>query len=619
MYLAGVAFFLARLFAGMHAARRLRRSSTALCGCLRRSAGVTVPVTIGAIRPVILLPAASGHWSHAKRAAVIHHELEHVRRRDPLLGCLAAVNKALFWFHPLAWWLEHHLAALAEYAADDAAILATGNRRAYAQTLLEVAEALAAGPRRLVAVPMARTSHVARRIDAILDPCRTPGRPITGRRRLVIALLACPLVYVAAAFQITGRFAPGWADERLARGIEALELGQNLTPAEVANLEQQLAGAPDDQAAHARLIAYYYLNRHFDDRQRHIVWMIQHHPDADILESPAVGFAPGGAPENYFSTLLPYWTAQVSQPGAGAKVLTRAASILEFSGELFAAEQALLRALAKDPTDRDVHIHLGLLYGRSIAGFEREIMAAFAPSPYANRQFAAHARHALEQSKDAVVLATASACLQSVEPDSAKLLERAQAIDPNSWIFTEPKPPALPADAETAIPAILYRVEPEYPPIITDFHQQRGTAYVEVTTNPDGSVKAVRQHRQFSGAPAFFLALRTAVRQWRFAPGEATFELPFPYDFTPKPQLLYRVEPVYPAEALLRRVEGYVTLRVLVGKDGSVMDARGWIGPPLLTPAAEEAVRAWRYQPPLRRGAAVDSSLVVDVEFRLPR
>jgi TonB family protein len=518
---------------------------------------------------------------------------------------------------------------LAEFAADDAAILATGDRHAYAQTLFEVAEALTAGRSRVLAVPMARTSHVERRIDAVLDLNRTPGRPITRRRGLLIAALTGPLVYAAAAFQTTHPIVPDW-DERVARGIEALAIGQSLTAAGAANLEQELAGAPGNQTAdtqtahvqtaHTRLIAYYYLNNRFDDRQPHIVWMIQHHPDADILESAAVTFPSLTAPQNYVNTLLPYWTAQVSPPGASAKVLSRAATVLEFSGELFAAEQALLRAMAKDPSDQEINLRLGLLYGRSIAGFERKFTVGFAPNPYASRQFADHARQVLETSKDVVVLVTASRSLETVDdPDTEKLRDRAKAIDPNSWVFEETSRTGVTTDTDTAIPAILHRVEPEFPPIVAGYGQQRGTAYVQVTTNSDGTVKDVRQPRQFGGAPAFFLAVRNAVRQWRFAPGETTFELPFPYDFTPRPLLLQRVEPVYPAEAVRQRIEGHVILRVLVGKDGSVMDARGWIGPPLLIPAAEEAVRSWRYQPPFfGRGAPHDSSLVVDLEFRLP-
>jgi len=43
---------------------------------------------------------------------VLTHEWEHVRRRDPLVQWLALLNRSIFWFHPLAWWLERKLSEL---------------------------------------------------------------------------------------------------------------------------------------------------------------------------------------------------------------------------------------------------------------------------------------------------------------------------------------------------------------------------------------------------------------------------------------------------------------------------------------------------------------------------
>ena len=45
------------------------------------------------------------------------HEEQHVRRRDSLVALLAAFNRSIFWFHPLAWWIEHKLSLLAEQLA----------------------------------------------------------------------------------------------------------------------------------------------------------------------------------------------------------------------------------------------------------------------------------------------------------------------------------------------------------------------------------------------------------------------------------------------------------------------------------------------------------------------
>jgi hypothetical protein len=50
-------------------------------------------------------------------------------------------------------------------------------------------------------------------------------------------------------------------------------------------------------------------------------------------------------------------------------------------------------------------------------------------------------------------------------------------------------------------------------------------------------------------------------------------------------RLIKRVEPVYPPEAKVRRIEGVVTLSVIIGKDGSVKILQVLAGDPVLSPA----------------------------------
>lgn len=58
-----------------------------------------------------------------------------------------------------------------------------------------------------------------------------------------------------------------------------------------------------------------------------------------------------------------------------------------------------------------------------------------------------------------------------------------------------------------------------------------------------------------------------------------------------------KVRPVYPAEAKKTGVEGVVTLRATIERDGSVSNLEVVSGPPLLVKAALDAVRQWRYKP----------------------
>src|SRR4029077_20503836 len=120
-------------------------------------------------------------WDGVKLDAVLEHEGAHARRRDGLAAAFAGVNRCLFWFHPVAWWLERRLGLLAELACDEACVAATGDRVRYAQLLLEMADVVdgSQGRLRQHALSMAARSHIHRRIDSILEDGRTFSRGLS--------------------------------------------------------------------------------------------------------------------------------------------------------------------------------------------------------------------------------------------------------------------------------------------------------------------------------------------------------------------------------------------------------------------------------------------------------
>lgn len=162
---------------------------------------IRVPLTLGVIRPRILLPPDWADWPVEKLQAVLIHERTHAERGDCALAFLAELNRCLYWFHPLAWWLRGRLASLAEAACDDAAIGATGDRAAYARHLLDVAATARAHRGRLIAgsVSMARCSSVESRINAILDFTRPLSRRLTrGTALMLVGTIAALIAFAAA-------------------------------------------------------------------------------------------------------------------------------------------------------------------------------------------------------------------------------------------------------------------------------------------------------------------------------------------------------------------------------------------------------------------------------------
>ncbi|HEY6302672.1 MAG TPA: TonB family protein [Terriglobales bacterium] len=83
-------------------------------------------------------------------------------------------------------------------------------------------------------------------------------------------------------------------------------------------------------------------------------------------------------------------------------------------------------------------------------------------------------------------------------------------------------------------------------------------------------------------------------------------------------QLLHRVEPVYPAEALLSHLEGRVILAAMVMEDGTVSDVKVIDGSPILVPSAVDAVEHWQYTPFELDGKPMKNEIGIKIDFKLP-
>ena len=135
-----------------------------------------------------------------------------MRRADWLVTTLAELNRAIYWFHPLAWFLRRRLSELAELNCDDAVLEADGDRTQYARHLLEVANSLAASGARyrppLSGVAMARKPNVETRIDAILDAERPLARRLSALGAIVLLVSGATAILLAAALRTSADDAP---------------------------------------------------------------------------------------------------------------------------------------------------------------------------------------------------------------------------------------------------------------------------------------------------------------------------------------------------------------------------------------------------------------------------
>jgi len=81
--------------------------------------------------------------------------------------------------------------------------------------------------------------------------------------------------------------------------------------------------------------------------------------------------------------------------------------------------------------------------------------------------------------------------------------------------------------------------------------------------------------------------------------------------------VIHRVQPTYPPLARTARVQGAVQLAAVIGKDGAVQNLHVLSGHPLLTQAALDAVKQWRYKPYILNGEPVEVDTQITVNFTL--
>ena len=121
-------------------------------------------------RATLILPAGLVPLlDDRQRAAVIAHELAHLRRGDPWVRWLELVVSGLYWWHPLLGWFRRELRAAEEECCDLRVVAAVGGRRDYATALVETAAFLGgSGPMPALASGAGPVRHLQRRVTMIM-------------------------------------------------------------------------------------------------------------------------------------------------------------------------------------------------------------------------------------------------------------------------------------------------------------------------------------------------------------------------------------------------------------------------------------------------------------------
>jgi len=164
---------------------------------LLMSDAVRVPVVHGFRRPAIVVPTSAAQWPEDRRRAFLLHEMAHVRRQDWPVQMFGHLARALYWPHPLVWWVVRRLRAEAERASDDCVLLSGTSASDYADHLLQAARDLGRTRQPEMVVAAVERSYFEDRLIALLDP--EVSRRALGPRRFAFAAVAALAVVVGLA------------------------------------------------------------------------------------------------------------------------------------------------------------------------------------------------------------------------------------------------------------------------------------------------------------------------------------------------------------------------------------------------------------------------------------
>jgi len=176
-----------------------------LCGKLQlkkavlllESGYVKMPMVIGYLKPVILIPAGLLSRLPADQIeAILLHELAHIRRHDYVVNFLQVITESIFFFNPGLLWISALLRDERENCCDDIALAQTNNKKEFVKALISFKEYSLYGAEYTVAFPGTK-NQLLHRVSRILNNQNKPFG--TGEKLSFMAGIITLLAIVATA------------------------------------------------------------------------------------------------------------------------------------------------------------------------------------------------------------------------------------------------------------------------------------------------------------------------------------------------------------------------------------------------------------------------------------
>ncbi len=157
-------------------------------------------------------PSFLEHLNPRQLGAILTHELCHVRRRDNFFAAVHMVVEAIFWFHPLVWWIGSRMVEERELACDEEVLRMGCEPADYVEGILKVCRFYMESP--LPCISGVTGADVKKRLRAIL--AGSIAHELSGARKMTLAAIG--LAALAAPVLIGVLNAPAIRAQRRAGG-----------------------------------------------------------------------------------------------------------------------------------------------------------------------------------------------------------------------------------------------------------------------------------------------------------------------------------------------------------------------------------------------------------------
>ncbi|MBO9614860.1 MAG: peptidase M56 BlaR1 [Dyadobacter sp.] len=163
---------------------------------LRESVQVAIPMVIGFLKPVVLVPLGMlANLPAAQVEAILLHELAHIRRRDYLINLVQIFCENVFFFNPAVWWISRLIREEREHCCDDLAISVMQNKTSFIHALVSFQEYNQSRPAFEMAFSKKR-NHLLDRIKRIIN---NNNKSLDAMEKLFVTFSLAAAIALSAA------------------------------------------------------------------------------------------------------------------------------------------------------------------------------------------------------------------------------------------------------------------------------------------------------------------------------------------------------------------------------------------------------------------------------------